>query len=227
MTVIEEKYVWRNTNFGSNPNPDTIVIHHALAPSCTAQDIHRWHLERGWLGIAYHYFIRKNGTVYRGRPEQYRGGSLLGDENINVISICLEGCYTDYGNLTEKNVPEAQMKALHELCDDICSRHRIVAFKRHADYPSAQGKDCPGKYFPWNEFVAERRIRMVSEEWKNKAVEFVRRFQRETGLVEDGKAGTNTNAKLDEILKKLKEAQNSDAQAIRKAWNDFLNAINK
>lgn len=225
MTIIEEKYNWARTNFAPNENPNTIVIHHALAPSCTAQDIHRWHLERGWMGIAYHYFIRKNGVIYRGRQEHHRGGSLLGDENINVISICLEGCYTDYGDLTEKIVPEVQIKALHELCDDIASRYRIVAIKRHADYPSGKGKDCPGKYFPWDRFISEREIGMVSETWKNKAVEFVLRFQRETGLVEDGKAGVDTNSKLDEILIKLKDPPKDDGQAIRKAWNDFLNSL--
>jgi len=121
--------------------------------------------------------------------------------------------------------PETQIIALHELCDDISSRYKIVAIKRHGDYPSAVDKDCPGKYFPWDRFISERGIGMVSEAWKDKAVEFVRKFQRETGLAEDGKAGTATNAKLDEILKKLKEQPKSDAQAIKKAWNDFLNAI--
>lgn len=66
---------------------------------------------------------------------------------------------------------------------------------------------------------------MVSETWKNKAVEFVLRFQRETGLVEDGKAGVDTNSKLDEILIKLKDPPKDDGQAIRKAWNDFLNSL--
>ncbi|HOQ76087.1 MAG TPA: N-acetylmuramoyl-L-alanine amidase [Thermoclostridium sp.] len=78
MTIIEEKYNWARTNFAPNEKPDTIVIHHALAPSCTAQDIHRWHLERGWMGIAYHYFIRKSGVIYRGRQEHHRGGIAAG-----------------------------------------------------------------------------------------------------------------------------------------------------
>ena len=149
MTIIEEKYNWARTNFSPN-NPDTIVIHQALAPSCTAQDIHRWHLERGWMGIAYHYFIRKDGTIYRGRQEYHRGGHLLGDENSNTLGICLEGCYTDYGNLTEKTVPEAQIKALHELCDDICSRYKIVAIKRpeHRPMPSWMRSSRNGKRRP-------------------------------------------------------------------------------
>jgi N-acetyl-anhydromuramyl-L-alanine amidase AmpD len=156
MKIIEEKYAWRSQNFKTN-KPDTIVIHHALSPRCTAQDVHRWHLARGWQGIAYHYFVRKDGTVYRGRQETQVGGHLLGSENDNTIGICLEGCYTDYKKLTEKTVPEAQMNALVELCSDIKTRWNIKVIRRHADFPSAQkeGKDCPGKYFPWAEFLQE------------------------------------------------------------------------
>jgi len=139
MKIIEEKYNWKSQNFKTQ-KPDTIVLHHAAAKSCTAQDIHRWHLDRGWQGIAYHYFVRKDGSIYRGRQETWQGGGLLGDENKNAIQICLEGCYTDYGNQTDKTVPKIQLEALLWLCNDICTRWTIKAFKRHADYPSAQGK---------------------------------------------------------------------------------------
>lgn len=154
MKIIEETYKWAKTNF-KEQTPDTIVIHHALSPKCTAQDIHSWHLDRGWKGIAYHYFIRKDGPIYRGRKENHKGGHLLGSENNNTIGICLEGCYTDYKNLTEKTVPEAQLNALIWLCNDIKTRWAIKAKKKHADYPSAkqEGKDCPGKYFPWERFM--------------------------------------------------------------------------
>lgn len=233
MTIIEETYNWARTNFVIQA-PNTIVIHHAASRSCTAQDIHRWHLEKGWAGIAYHYFIRKDGSIYRGRQETWQGGGLLGSENKGAIQICLEGCYTDYGIQTEKTVPVAQMAALVELCRDIMKRWNIVAIKRHADYPSAQAdkKDCPGKYFPWAEFL--QRIGgsfvsvSVSDTWKDKAVDFVMKFQKETGLVVDGKAGDNTNAKLDEVLKKWKEPpkDNGQAVAVKEAWDKFMNAIN-
>lgn len=156
FSIIEEKYAWRPGSTFTTHKPDTIVIHHALYPNCTAQDIHRWHLNNGWKGIAYHYYIRKNGLIYRGRQEHHQGGHLLGSENKNAIGICLEGVYTDYKNLTEKSVPEVQLAALVWLCNDIKTRWNIKSIKRHADYPSAinEEKDCPGRYFPWNRFMA-------------------------------------------------------------------------
>lgn len=151
MKIIEETYKWARTNFTAN-NPNTIVIHHAASINCTAQDIHRWHIDRGWMGIAYHYFIEKDGIIYRGRQESHRGGHLYGSENDNTMGICLEGNYD-----TETIVPEAQINALVELCNDINKRWAIKTIKKHADYPSAKGdnKLCPGKYFPWDEFMAK------------------------------------------------------------------------
>ena len=35
------------------------IVHHAKAINCTIFDIHRWHLERGFKGIGYNWFIRK------------------------------------------------------------------------------------------------------------------------------------------------------------------------
>ena len=156
MKIIEEVYKWARSTF-SPQIPDTIVIHHALSRNCTAQDIHRWHLANGWKGIAYHFFIRKDGSIYRGRQEHHVGGGLLGSENNNKLQICLEGCYTDYTSngkvLTEKEVPEAQMNALVWLIKDIKTRWEIKKIKGHFEYQSAINdghKDCPGKYFYWD-----------------------------------------------------------------------------
>jgi N-acetyl-anhydromuramyl-L-alanine amidase AmpD len=183
MKIIEEKYAWARTNF-TEQDPDTIDIHHALSPNCTAQDVHRWHLGKGWKGIAYHYFIRKNGATYRGRQENHEGGGLFGSENKNKIEICLEGCYTDYVSngkvLTEKTVPEAQLKSLVEVCNDIKSRRAIKAIKKHADYPSAikEKKDCPGKYFPWGEFMSRMSTPTIMGE-SELTVEQMRKFLRD------------------------------------------------
>lgn len=157
--IIEETYAWKPGASFKLQTPDTIVIHHALSPDCTAQDVHRWHLADGHKGILYHLFLPKKGTsAYRGRQEQHKGGHVMGSENDNTIGICLEGCYTDYAVngkvLTEKEVPAEQLELLVWTCQDLMSRWPITKIKGHFEYPSAQkeGKDCPGKYFPWDKF---------------------------------------------------------------------------
>jgi len=91
-------------------------------------------------------------------------------------------------------------------------------------------KDRPWTHwlkYPGIEYITGGDIMTVSDVWKDKAVDFVMKFQKAFGLVVDGKAGDNTNAKLDEIVKKLKEAQtvNDEAKKIKEAWNNFINAV--
>ena len=50
---------------------DQLVIHH-IGGDCdrdvSAEEVHQWHINRGWSGIGYHFLIRKDGTIERGRP---------------------------------------------------------------------------------------------------------------------------------------------------------------
>lgn len=174
MNYIAKPLNWKDTNFKAN-TPNTIVIHHAAASSCSIEDIHKWHLARGWKGIAYHYFIRKDGSVYIGRLEIQQGGHLLGDENKDTIGICLEGDYNK-----EKEIPGAQFQALILLCQDIEKRWSIKQYAEHSDFPSAKvnGKICPGKWFPWNAFILAMTPK---KDWKVEGVEKLHQY----GLLND------------------------------------------
>jgi N-acetylmuramoyl-L-alanine amidase len=52
----------------------------------TAEDIHEWHLDKGYTGIGYHYIITRSGILQRGRPL-----NIIGDHapefNHNQYSI--------------------------------------------------------------------------------------------------------------------------------------------
>ena len=70
-----------------------IIIHCSDTPTGrdhNAEDIHRWHLERGWSGIGYHYVIKINGAIEAGRPHYWQGSHAYG-HNKNTIGICLIG----------------------------------------------------------------------------------------------------------------------------------------
>ena len=79
-----------------------LFLHHAESKSCTADDIHRWHLANGWAGIGYHFFVRKDGSIYRGRPENDIGSHAKGS-NSDSIGICFEGSIYDRNNVTNSN----------------------------------------------------------------------------------------------------------------------------
>ena len=53
MNIIEKNYKW-NGNLKNRKSTNRIILHHAESKSCTADDIHSWHLANGWAGIGYH-----------------------------------------------------------------------------------------------------------------------------------------------------------------------------
>lgn len=140
MKVIEANLP-RNGNFTRRSKTDEVILHHAEASSATVWDINAWHLDNGWVGIGYHYYIRKDGSIYRGRPEWAVGAHATG-HNDRSIGICCEGAY-----MTE-TMPAAQLASLKALLRDIMGRYGTLALKRHRD---VNATSCPGDNFPWAE----------------------------------------------------------------------------
>ncbi|QZT36574.1 N-acetylmuramoyl-L-alanine amidase [Halosquirtibacter xylanolyticus] len=56
------------------------------------QTVRRWHMERGWKDIGYHYFICLNGDIKWGRAVETIGAHCRG-YNADSIGICLSGKY--------------------------------------------------------------------------------------------------------------------------------------
>lgn len=56
----------------------------------TVFDIDRWHKERGFLGIGYHYVIYVDGTLHKGRNESAIGAHCSG-HNLHSIGIAYVG----------------------------------------------------------------------------------------------------------------------------------------
>jgi N-acetylmuramoyl-L-alanine amidase len=138
MNIIKVNYAWKG-NLSLGNKPDSIVLHHAEASKCTVADIHSWHLGNGWCGIGYHYFVRKDGTIYTGRPENIIG-SHCPTMNGHSIGICAEGEY-----MTE-TMPDTQRNAIIALCRDICSRYTITRIVGHKEVPYST--NCPGIKYP-------------------------------------------------------------------------------
>lgn len=106
----------------------------------TAADIDRWHRERGWSGIGYHFVIRLDGTVEPGRALHTPGAHVAG-HNAKSIGICLIGGIDVKGKSKDTFTP-AQMSALASLLKDLRSRYPATRILGHRDYPGV-AKDCP------------------------------------------------------------------------------------
>jgi len=154
MNIVTPNFIPRRI-YPKDNDPQYIIIHHALAKNCTAEDINRWHIERNFSMIGYHYVVLKNGVIEKCRPNTYHGAHCKENlMNIKSIGICLEGCYEEYGNQTDQEVPQEQMIALVELCFIIQKAWNIPIERIQPHRFWANYKKCPGNYFPWEKFIA-------------------------------------------------------------------------
>lgn len=129
---------------------DTIFVHcSATRPdwmegkplSEKVAEITRWHKDRGWSAIGYHYIIDRDGEVAIGRPETVEGAHAKG-HNKGSIGICLIGGHGSSENDPfEKNFTIKQMTKLLQLIDEIKSRADIAQIRGHNEVAA---KACPG-----------------------------------------------------------------------------------
>lgn len=150
LNVIEKTYKL-NGSLSIRSKTERIILHHADASNCTAEDIDRWHKKNGWTCIGYHFFVKKDGTIYRGRQEN-SVGAHAGGANSNSIGICFEGRYE-----TEQ-MPNAQVEAGKELVAYLKNKYNISKVQKHSDVCSTS---CPGKNFRFDE-IANSTVKNVN-----------------------------------------------------------------
>lgn len=140
MKIIEKSFKW-NGELIKRKATDYIVLHHRAGEG-DVESIHRTHIARGWAGIGYHFYVRKNGEVFRGRPINTAGAHCV-DCNKMSVAICFEGNFEK-----ENTMPAVQIKAGQELVSCLKQIYPLATVKRHRDFG---GTACPGKYFPFEE----------------------------------------------------------------------------
>ena len=107
------------------------VIHCSDSPQGrgdTAETIHKWHKERGFDGIGYHYVILEDGTVQSGRPEYWSGAHAKGFNN--TIGVCLIG---------DSDFTPAQYISLEKLLKE----HEFNSSEVVGHYHVDPNKTCP------------------------------------------------------------------------------------
>ena len=143
MKIIKKKYKWAK-QLVKRPKTNYIVLHHAATRNCSPDEIHKIHINsNGWAGIGYHFYVRKDGTIYSGRPIDMQGAHVY-----NYNSQCLGVCFE--GNFEIEEMPAAQIKAGQWLIKYIKSIYPKIIFKRHKDLNATA---CPGRNFPFDKIV--------------------------------------------------------------------------
>lgn len=195
---IHDANLKHNGNWSYRNNTSEIILHHAEASHASVEDINQWHLERGWAGIGYHFYIRKDGRIYRGRPEWAVGAHAQG-HNKRSVGICCEGSY-----MTE-TMPQAQFDALVGLVREEMTKYPGAKVLRHRDVNST---DCPGANFPWVALLAA-----LSPEKKEETKLTYDQFKALLQRYEKESEGKNAGAWAADAWKALTDAGITDGSA--------------
>lgn len=130
-----------------------IVVHCSASPDSRDfgfKDINEWHKQRGFnspsgIHCGYHYIVRRNGTIERGRPDSEVGAHVAG-HNSKTIGIVWIG---------EKTPTAVQMTALIQMVHALMVKYNVPVEKvqGHREVAPESGKLCP--VIDMNKFRAE------------------------------------------------------------------------
>lgn len=141
MNIIE-------TNLDFSPlkerkSTNRIILHNSgVTVLQSVEIIHNYHKNtKGWAGIGYHFYIRKDGSIYRGRPENTVGAHAYNNNN-DSIGICFEG------DFNQEVLSDVQKNAGKELISYLCEKYDITKIQGHKEVCNTS---CPGSNFPLDE----------------------------------------------------------------------------
>jgi len=140
-STIKETHLKFRSNLEKRTATSQIIIHHVgqINRDVSVEEIHKWHQEKGWAGCGYHFVIRKDGTIERGRPVDTLGAHCKGS-NANSIGINV------VGDFMENNKPtEGQVNSLVRLLADLCDRYKLPKDRKHIiGHRERMVTECPG-----------------------------------------------------------------------------------
>ena len=97
----------------------------------TAADIDCWHRERGFNGIGYHYVIRLDGKLEKGRDVTLAGAHCKG-WNERSVGICYIGGLDENGRPADTRT-NVQKRVLYQIIMDLQREYNILQVLGHRD----------------------------------------------------------------------------------------------
>jgi hypothetical protein len=126
-----------------------LVLHHSAFPTSRIggrtlavearhmRQIQRWHLDRGWATVGYHFVVSPSGRIFRGRPVDRLGAHVFG-HNAGTVGICL------MGNFERERPTAAALVALEHVRTRLVPGGAAVALLGHRDHRGHETSACPG-----------------------------------------------------------------------------------
>jgi len=135
-----------------------IIVHCTATPEgrhTTIEDVRRWHLDRGWSDIGYHFLIYLDGSVHAGRPIEKPGAHTKG-HNKESIGIAYVGGIDKVNFKAKDTRTEEQKDALVDMLEYFKIAHPDAVIHGHRDFAN---KACPS-------FDATKEYDNITNMWK-------------------------------------------------------------
>lgn len=126
----------------NNRNIKEIIVHCSATPEgkdFTVSDIKRWHLQRGFSDIGYHWVVYRDGTIVSGRPESISGAHCTGHNSIS-IGVCYIGGYASDGKTPKDTRTPAQKESLIKVLKTLKNKYPKASIHGHREFAN---KACP------------------------------------------------------------------------------------
>lgn len=131
-----------------------IILHCSATPEgkdFTVQDIDRWHRERGFKKIGYHYVIYRDGSINKGRNEEEVGAHCIGYNNCS-IGICYIGGLDSFTKQPRDTRTVEQKESMYQLVQYLLEKYNLTLMNLHC-HNEFSSKQCP--CFKINDFRDE------------------------------------------------------------------------
>lgn len=121
---------------------DKIIIHCSDTrdgSDYTVDDIRRWHKQRGFNDVGYHYVIYRDGSIHNGRDVNIIGAHCT-NYNAHSIGICYIGGRSADGSRYTDTRTEAQKKSMLSLLKKLKHMYPKATIHGHREFAA---KACP------------------------------------------------------------------------------------
>lgn len=120
-----------------------IIVHCTDTPdgrNHTVEDITKWHKEKGWATIGYHYVVDINGKVLEGRDIDLVGAHCYGHNTYSIGVVYVGGRDRETGDHKDTRT-ELQKNAIFNLLIDLKKLYPDAQIYGHHDFDKY--KPCP------------------------------------------------------------------------------------
>ena len=131
---------------------DSIILHCTATrpewwsektPNEKMKECEKWHLDRGFSKIGYHYLVDRDGTLTEGRPINMAGAHCKGSNKTSIGIAMWGGFGSDADDLATEHYTPIQLAATYELIRNLQEQYSIKN-ENCIGHNKKSSKACPG-----------------------------------------------------------------------------------